>query len=72
MRQSEKDLINAYIYNNRVRLENELNQIQNNVRFRKIDIADCVEYICAKQQYDTFIEVTKHISLLLKLNKRGD
>ena len=72
MRQNEKDLINAYIYNNRIRLENELNQIQNNVRFRKIDIADCVEYICAKQQYDTFMEVTKHICLLLKLNKRGD
>ena len=41
--------------------------MQSNIRFRKIDICDCMEFICAKQEYETFIEVTDHIRTLLKL-----
>lgn len=72
MRQCEKDLITAYIYNNYVRLEENLNQLQNNIRFRKVDVADCMEYICAKQEFETFKEVTGHIRVLLKLNEKGE
>ena len=71
MRQKEKDLLNMYIYNNYVRLESQLNTLQNNVRVRRIDVADCMEYICALQEFETFKEVTKHIRLLLKLNERS-
>lgn len=70
MRQSEKDLISMYIYNNYVRLESNLNTLQNNIRFRKIDVADCMEYICALQEFETFKEVTKHIRILLKINEK--
>ena len=49
MRQNEKDLLAQYIYNNYVRLEDQLNTLQNNIRFRKIDVVDCVELLCAKQ-----------------------
>lgn len=72
MRQCEKDLITAYIYNNYARLEENLNQLQNNIRFRKVDVADCMEYICAKQEFETFKEVTGHIRVLLKLNEKGE
>ena len=67
MKEKEKQLIFAYIYNNRCRLEEQLNNMQSNIRFRKIDICDCMEFICAKQEYETFIEVTDHIRTLLKL-----
>ena len=70
MRQSEKDLLAAYIYNNYVRLEDQLNTLQNNIRFRKIDVVDCVELLCAKQEFETFKEVTRHIRILLKLNEK--
>lgn len=70
MRQSEKDLLAAYIYNNYVRLEDQLNTLQNNIRFRKIDVVDCVELLCAKQEFETFKEVTGHIRILLKLNEK--
>ena len=72
MRQTEKDLLTAYIYNNYVRLEDQLTTLQNNLRFRKIDVVDCVELLCAKQEFDTFKEVTGHIRLLLKLNEKGE
>lgn len=70
MRQNEKDLLASYIYNNYVRLEDQLNTLQNNIRFRKIDVVDCVELLCAKQEFETFKEVTGHIRILLKLNEK--
>lgn len=72
MRQNEKDLICQYIYNNYVMLESELNTLRNNLRFRNIDVADCMEYICLLQRFETFKEVTGHIRVLLKLNESGD
>lgn len=69
MTQKEILLIMSYIYNNRVRMEEEVRHLQNNIRFRNIDVADCIELICAIQQLDTFNETTKHIRLLLGLNK---
>lgn len=72
MRQTEKDLLTAYIYNNYVRLEDQLTTLQNNLRFRKVDVVDCVELLCAKQEFDTFKEVTGHIRLLLQLNEKGE
>ena len=69
MTQDEMSLLYRYIYNNRVELEHHVRQLQNNIRFRDIDIADCVELICALQRLETFKEVTEHILLLLKLKK---
>lgn len=69
MRQNEKDILTMYIYNNTIRLENNVKQLQANLRFRNIDTVDCIELMLAKQELDTFKEVTKHIRILLKLNK---
>ncbi len=71
MTQKELTLLCSYIYNNRVQLEHEVLQLQNNIRFRKIDVADCVEMICALQRLETFKETTNHIMILLKLKKQG-
>ena len=69
MTQKELHLLLAYIYNNRCQLEEEVRQLQTNVRFRRIDIADCVELACAIQRLETFKEVTGHILTLLKITK---
>jgi hypothetical protein len=67
MRQSEKDLISQYIYNNYCRLEANVSTLQSNLRFRRVDVVDCIELACAIQEFDTFKEVTKHIRILLKI-----
>lgn len=64
---TQKELLLAYFYNNRCRLEEEVKQLQTNVRFRKIDITDCVELICAIQRLETFSEVTRDVLSLLKI-----
>lgn len=68
--QKEITLLFAYIYNNQVRLEDEIRQLQANIRFRRIDSVDCVELMLATEHLNTFKEVTNDISLLLGL--KGD
>ena len=67
MKQTEFTLLCSYIYNNRQRLEDEISQMQTNLRFRKIDLNDCIELALAKQRLETFVEVTGHIIQLLNL-----
>lgn len=57
----------AYIYNNRLRLEDNVRQLQSNVRFRRIDMADCFELLVAQTELETFKEVTDNIRMLLNL-----
>ena len=37
MTEKEKILLYSYVYNNTLQLENEVKQLQSNVRFRRID-----------------------------------
>lgn len=67
MTEKEIDLLFAYIYNNRMRLEDEVSQLQANVRFRHIDSVDCVELMLASERLNTFKEVTNNIRMLLGL-----
>lgn len=67
MTQKEMILVLSYFYNNKVRLEREVQQRQSNLRFRDVDIVDCMELACAIQQLQTFNEVSNHVRLLLKL-----
>lgn len=64
-------LLCSYVYNNRIQLEHDVHQIQNNIRFREVDVPDCVELIVALQRLDTFKEVTGHIMSLLGLSDGG-
>ena len=69
MTNNEKKLIYGYISNNKDRLKNEYQQIQTNIRYRNIDVTDCVELMLSKERYDTFCEITKHILILLDIKK---
>lgn len=68
MTEKEKALIYSYIITNKTQLENNVRQLQSNVRFRDIDIPDCIELIVALQRLQTFNEVTSHILILLRLH----
>lgn len=68
MTQNEIMLLCSYIYNNKVSLERDVRQQQANIRFRDVDIVDCVELACSLQRLETFNEVTGNIRALLKLS----
>lgn len=67
MRKREVSVIYNYIYNHRQRLEEELRQQQVNLRYRKIDVVDCIETACLIERLNTFRQTTVDILQLLNL-----
>ena len=69
MNQREKELILSWIYNEEIRLENEVVELQNRVRFRKISVNDCIELALTLQRLDDFNEFVLIVLRLLDLEK---
>ncbi len=69
MRQTEIDLLMAYIVNEESRIESELIELRNRIRFRRIDISDCVELALTLQRLSDFHEFALCIIRLLNLDR---
>lgn len=67
MTEKEKELILSWIICETARLEEELNQIRANIRFRKIDISDNIEMILLQQRLADFREFSMILRRLLHL-----
>ncbi|MBO7695322.1 MAG: hypothetical protein J6T10_22085 [Methanobrevibacter sp.] len=61
MTERERILLFSYVYNNTLELENEVRQLQSNVRYRRIDSADIYELLVAQIRLETFKEISEHI-----------
>lgn len=72
MRKFEIELLYKYFYNNRVRYENDVRQLQQNIRYRHIDVVDCFELACAIERLETFIQTSSDVMQLLKMRYRCD
>lgn len=69
MTQKEILILMSYIYNIRCRAEDEVVELQRNIRFRKADVVDCSELSSAIVRADTVREITENILILLNLDK---
>lgn len=67
MRKDEKELLLSWICNEELRLSDELSLLRNNLRFRRIDIADCFELALSQQRYSDFCDFSLVITRLLNL-----
>ncbi|MDE5620577.1 MAG: hypothetical protein K2O29_00850 [Ruminococcus sp.] len=67
MNQKEITLLMSYVLNNKDRLEDDVRQLQSNVRFRRIDSADSMELTKSLIYLEAFNEITTHILCLLSL-----
>lgn len=65
MTEKEKILLYSYVYNNTLMLENEVKQLQSNVRFRRIDSPDVYELLVAQLRLEMFKEISEHILALI-------
>lgn len=68
MTAKEKELILAWIINEDQRIENELTELRNRIRFRRIDISDCVELELTLQRKADFEEFALILLRLLHLD----
>lgn len=67
MKQEVLSMLYAYIYNNRIRLEDYVRELQTSMRFRKVGVNDCIELALAMERLEMFIQVTKDIRALLEI-----
>lgn len=69
MRMTEKDLLMQYFINQEIRLEDELTELRNRIRFRRIGIEDTVEMMLTMQRLDDFKEFSRNVCAILHLGK---
>lgn len=67
MTEKEKELLLAWVVNEQFRLDQELNELRNRVRFRRIDISDNVEMMLLQQRIADFEEFSRVLFRLLHL-----
>lgn len=68
----QRELWLCYVINKRQHLENEVKQLQANVRYREIDAVDCMELMLAKEKlhnFNEFVSVTTEIFKILSADE---
>ncbi len=61
------EILLEYFFNRRIFLEHEVQQLQENVRYRALSSVDCLELIIARERLAAFIEFTKDVQSILTL-----
>ena len=67
--QKQRDLWYEYKYNKEEFLKEDVRQLQQTIRYRNIDVVDCIELALAIERLNTFQKVCKSIEIILGLNK---
>ena len=70
MTEKEKELLLAWLINQEQRIEDEVQQSRQNLRFRKVDIVDCFELSLLIQRLYDFQEFALTVIRLLHLEGR--
>lgn len=71
MRKTELSLLYSYICNQQSSYEQEIQQLQTNLRYRKIDIVDCFELMCCIERYNTFMKISRDVLQLLNIVEKS-
>lgn len=69
MTSKEKELLLAWLVNQELRIEEEVKQSQQNLRFRKIDIVDCFDLAILQQRLYDFQEFALIVIRLLNIER---
>lgn len=65
MRQKEIDLLYQYLWNRFTYLEQDVQQLQQNVRYRHIDAVDCLELCLALERLNAFKQFSADVRGIL-------
>ena len=65
MRQKEIEMLYLYLWNRYIYLEHDVQQLQQNVRFRRIDAVDCLELCLALERFQAFKQFSADVRRIL-------
>lgn len=68
MTEREKEKLFAYLANELIRMENDVIDCQNQVRWRRPDEVDCLECMLAVTRLKAFKEFSAAVTAILSLN----
>ena len=63
----QKEILAAYFNNERDRLENDIRQLQQRLRYRNADAVDCLELSLALERLTAFDEFVKSTRAILRM-----
>ena len=76
MNRKEQEILLAYLTNELIRLENDVTDCQNRMRWRRPDEVDCIETVIAIARLNAFKEFQSAVLAILSLDlgkaKAGD
>ena len=67
MTYKQREMLACYIFNQRDILEKDIEQLQSNLRFRRVSQVDCLELIIAKERLNSFSDFVRDINCILKI-----
>ena len=69
---TQKEIFFQYLLNERDRLEMEVEQLQQNLRMRRVDAIDCLELALAEERLSAFINYSDHAIAIFNLSCPAD
>lgn len=65
--EKERELLKAWLLNEDVRIDEEISELKARLRYRKIDIVDCIELALLINRYQDFKQFASMVERLLNL-----
>lgn len=67
MTEKERELLKAWLLNEDLRIDNEIMELKSRLRYRQIDIVDCIELALLINRYQDFKQFSSVVERLLNL-----
>jgi hypothetical protein len=63
------EILSEFFYLERCRLEAELEELQDKIRYRRISTIDCLELIIAYERLNCFNDISAKVKAILKIKE---
>lgn len=67
MTEKERELLKSWLLNEDMRIDNEIMELKSRLRYRNIDIVDCIELALLINRYQDFRQFSSVVERLLNL-----
>lgn len=65
--EKERELLKAWLLNEDIRIDSEIMELKSRLRYRQIDIVDCIELALLINRYQDFKQFSNVVERLLNL-----
>lgn len=69
MTEKERELLKSWLLNEDIRIDSEITELKSRLRYRKIDIVDCIELALLINRYEDFKQFSFVVNRLLHLEE---